>query len=158
MTVEQTSHATWMALPEVDRTAWNNFRRAAVGVIAQADADLQEHVQLGYVDLDALISLSIATDRTMRMAELARAVSRSPSALTRLVCRLEDRGLVERTRRSATEVSVTVTAAGLALLDEAVPRHLALIDQLFWSPLTPRQRATLGDLAGRLLDVDAPDC
>jgi DNA-binding MarR family transcriptional regulator len=94
----------------------------------------------------------------MRMAELARAVSRSPSALTRLVCRLEDRGLVARSRRSPTEVSVTITAEGLALLDEAVPRHLALIDQQFWSPLTPNQRVTLGNLSARLLDVDPPDC
>jgi len=147
-----------MALPEVDRTAWNNFRKAAVDVIARLDADLQEHVRIGYTDFDALINLSIADDRTMRMADLARAVSRSPSALTRLVCRLEDRGLVERSRRSATEVGVTVTPRGLALLNEAAPRHLALVDHLFWSPLTPRQRFTLGTVAGRLLDVEPPRC
>jgi DNA-binding MarR family transcriptional regulator len=148
----------WMDLPEVDRMAWNNFRKAAVGVIARIDADLQEHVQIGYTDFDALIHLSVADSRSMRMADLARAVSRSPSALTRLVCRLEDRGLVERSRRSATEVSVAITPRGLALLDEAAPRHLALVDQLFWSPLTPNQRSTLGALAGRLLDVEAPEC
>ena len=108
MATDIATQTGWLALPEADRVAWNNFRKAAVGVIAQIDADLQEHVQIGYTDFDALIHLSIDADRTMRMADLARAVSRSPSALTRLVCRLEDRGLVERSRRSATEVGVTV--------------------------------------------------
>jgi DNA-binding MarR family transcriptional regulator len=158
VTADAKAQSDWMALPEADRTAWNNFRKAAVGVIARLDADLQEHVRIGYTDFDALINLSAADARTMRMADLARAVSRSPSALTRLVCRLEDRGLVERSRRSATEVSVTVTADGLALLNEAAPRHLALIDQLFWSPLTGSQRVTLGKLAGRLLDVETTQC
>jgi hypothetical protein len=51
-----------------------------------------------------------------------------------------------------------MTEAGAALLNEAAPRHLALIDQLFWSPLTVHQRATLGALAGRLLDAEAPPC
>jgi DNA-binding MarR family transcriptional regulator len=148
----------WLALPEADRSAWNSFRRAAVGVIAQLDADLQEHVQIGYTDFDALIQLSIADDRTMRMAELARSVSRSPSALTRLVGRLETRGLVRRSRHSPTEVTVTITEQGLALLDSTAPRHLALVDQLFWAPLTPNQRVTLGRLSQRLIDADSPNC
>jgi hypothetical protein len=41
----------------------------------------------------------------------------------------------------ATEVTVTITAWGLKLLDEAAPRHLALVGRLFWAPLTPPQRS-----------------
>ncbi|HEY5183605.1 MAG TPA: MarR family transcriptional regulator [Actinomycetes bacterium] len=158
MSVEQTVATSWLAQPESDRAAWNNFRKAAVSVIARLDADLQDHVQIGYTDFDALIHLSTADDSTMRMADLARSVSRSPSALTRLVARLESRGLVERTRHSPTEVSVTLTERGLALLAEAAPRHLELVDQLFWAPLTANQRVTLGTLSGRLLDLPAPNC
>jgi DNA-binding MarR family transcriptional regulator len=158
MRVEQPVATSWLARPEADRMAWNNFRKAAVSVIARLDADLQDHVQIGYTDFDALIHLSTAEETTMRMADLARSVSRSPSALTRLVARLESRGLVERTRHSPTEVSVSLTEGGLALLAEAAPRHLALVDELFWAPITPSQRVTLGTLSGRLLDVAAPTC
>jgi DNA-binding MarR family transcriptional regulator len=158
MSSDREPRSGWTALPEADRAAWNNFRRAAVGVIARLDADLQDHVQIGYTDFDALIQLSIADDRTMRMAELARSVSRSPSALTRLVGRLERRGLVQRSRHSPTEVTVTITQQGLDLLARAAARHLALVDQLFWAPLTPSQRVTLGRLSQRLIDADSPKC
>lgn len=158
MTVDETVATSWLARPEADRAAWNNFRKAAVSVIARLDADLQADVQIGYTDFDALIHLSTADRSTLRMAELARSVSRSPSALTRLVARLESRGLVARTRHSPTEVSVTLTERGVALLARAAPRHLELVDELFWAPLTPHQRSTLGALSGRLLDVPAPNC
>lgn len=158
MSADHGPRGAWVTLPEADRAAWNSFRRAAVSVIAQLDADLQEHVQIGYTDFDALIQLSIAEDRTMRMAELARSVSRSPSALTRLVGRLETRGLVLRARHSPTEVTVTITQQGQDLLATAAPRHLALVDQLFWAPLTQNQRVTLGRLSQRLIDADSPRC
>jgi DNA-binding MarR family transcriptional regulator len=145
---------TWDALPLPDRFAWLTFRRAAVELITVLDADLQTHVQIGFTDFDALIRLLNAPDHTMRMADLARAVSRSPSALTRMVSRLEARRLVTRNRYSATEVTVTITTQGLTLLDEAAPRHLALVGQLFWSPLTPAQRTQLGGLCQQLIEAE----
>ena len=145
---------TWDALPQSDRFAWLTFRKAAVELIAVLDADLQTHEQLGFTDFDALIRLLNAPERTMRVADLARAVSRSPSALTRMVSRLEKSGLVTRTRHSAIEVTVTITAQGLELLDEAAPRHLALVSQLFWSPLSPAERTQLGSLCQRLIEAE----
>ncbi|MBK8731470.1 MAG: MarR family transcriptional regulator [Actinomycetales bacterium] len=46
------------------------------------------------------------------MAARARAVSRRPSALTRLVDRLERRGLLQRIRHTPTDVSVSLTECG----------------------------------------------
>ena len=108
--------SVWLARPEADREAWNNFRKAAGALISHVDADLQQHLKVGYTDIDALLHLSAADDHCLRMATLARGVSRSPSALTRLVDRLEQRSLVERTRHSSTDVSVEVTPEGLDLL------------------------------------------
>ncbi len=147
------AQSTWEALPQSDRFAWLTFRRAAVEVLAVLDADLQQHVQIGFTDFDALIWLLNSPDHTMRMADLARAVSRTPSALTRMVSRLEARQLVTRNRHSATDVTVTLADEGRALLDEAAPRHLALVGQLFWTPLTPAQRMQIGGLCQRLIDV-----
>lgn len=158
MSTRPSALTTWLARPEADRVAWNNFRKASVDIISRVDADLQQHLRIVYTDVDALIHLSVADDHTLRMATLARAVSRSPSALTRLVDRLEDRGLVQRKRHSATDVSVSVTPGGLDLLADAAPRVLALVDQLFWARLTARERDTLAVISRKLLDVEPPNC
>ena len=158
MAVRQSARSAWLARPAADREAWNAFRKAAGSVLAQVDAALQQHLKVGYTDVDALLHLASADEQCLRMAPLARAVSRSPSALTRLVDRLEERSLVERRRNAPTEVSVEVTGHGLALLDEAAPLILAEVDERFWSRLTPEERDTLTAICRKLLEPDFPSC
>lgn len=150
--------SAWLDRSEADREAWNTFRKAAAAVISHVDTDLQQHLKVGYTDVDALLHLSVADDHCLRMATLARGVSRSPSALTRLVDRLEQRSLVARTRHSSTDVSVEVTPEGLDLLAEASPRILEEVEQRFWSRLTPTERHSLSTLCRKLLDTDQTDC
>lgn len=158
VSTRRSARSIWYARPEADREAWNNFRRAAGSLIAQVDADLQQHLRVGYSDIDALLHLSTADQHCLRMAPLARAVSRSPSALTRLVDRLEERSLVARTRNSPTDVSVEVTDAGLDLLAEAAPLIIAQVEERFWSRLTPDERDTLSSLCRKLMEPESPSC
>ncbi|GLF96785.1 MarR family winged helix-turn-helix transcriptional regulator [Streptomyces yaizuensis] len=69
----------------------------------------------------------------LQMKEVAEAVVLSQSATTRLVTRLEDRGLLRRylcdTDRRG--IYTDVTEAGLALLDEARPTHDAALRTAF---------------------------
>ena len=51
-----------MARSQEDRDAWNTFRRAAEALIAQVDGDLQQHLKVGYTDIDALLQLSSADE------------------------------------------------------------------------------------------------
>ena len=152
------ARSAWLARPEADREAWNNFRKAAGSVIAEVDADLQQHLKVGYTDIDALLQLSTSDERCLRMAPLARAVSRSPSAMTRLVDRLEERSLVERRRNSPTDVSVQVTDEGLELLAEAAPRIITQVQERFWSRLTADERDTLSAICLKLMEAESPNC
>jgi DNA-binding MarR family transcriptional regulator len=158
MSVRQPARSTWFTRPEADREAWNNFRRAAGVVISAVDADLQRHLHVGYSDVDALVHLSAADNHCQRMAPLARAVSRSPSALTRLVDRLENRGLVERTRQSPTDVRVEITTDGRELLAEAAPRILAQVEERFWSRLSSEERDILSGICRKLMESEPPNC
>jgi DNA-binding MarR family transcriptional regulator len=158
MNAHRSAQSIWLARPESDRESWNNFRKAAASVISQVDADLQQNLKVGYTDVDALLQLSASDEQCLRMAPLARAVSRSPSAMTRLVDRLEERSFVERKRNSPTDVSVEVTETGLDLLAEAAPRILAQVEERFWSRLTEKERATLSAICRKLIDPDSPGC
>lgn len=154
VTVKPSALSVWLSLPEADRDAWNNFRRSAAALINHVDANLQQHFGLGYTDVDALLHLSVADGNRLRMVELARAVSRSPSALTRLVDRLQRRSLVVRIRHSATDVSVEITPAGLDLLADAAPQCRDEIEQRFWTRLTATERDTLSRICQKLLDTE----
>ena len=127
-------------------------------MIAEVDADLQQNLKVGYTDIDALLQLASADEHCLRMAPLARAVSRSPSTLTRLVDRLEERSLVTRTRNSPTDVSVEVTSAGLDLLAQAAPRIIAQVEERVWSRLTADERDDLSAICRKLLEPESPNC
>jgi DNA-binding MarR family transcriptional regulator len=82
-----------------------------------------------YSLLDVLSNQHDGDGGHLRMTQVADAVVLSQSATTRLVTRLEDRGLLERylcpTDRRG--IYTNVTAAGLALLAEARPTHDAAL-------------------------------
>ena len=158
MTVRRSARSAWLARPEADRDAWNAFRTAAGSVIGGVDGDLQHHLHVGYTDIDALLCLASADEQCQRMAPLARAVSRSPSAVTRLVDRLENRGLVSRRRQSPTDVTVEITPDGLDLLADAAPLILDQVEVRFWSRLTAEERGALTNICRKLLDAEPPHC
>ena len=76
--------------------AWRSFITAHAVVIEQIERELAGAglPPLGWYDV--LLELSVASDRRLRMHELARAVVLSRSGLTRLVDRLEKAGLLRR--------------------------------------------------------------
>ncbi|MGY3565179.1 MarR family winged helix-turn-helix transcriptional regulator [Sinomonas sp. RB5] len=82
-------------------------------------------LRLSVVEYTVLDALSRQDGWHMRMQQLARATALSPSATTRLVTRLEDRGLLTRIlcaddRRG---IYTELTASGRELYLEARPLH-----------------------------------
>ncbi|WP_022878216.1 MarR family winged helix-turn-helix transcriptional regulator [Microbacterium sp. B19] len=82
-------------------------------------------VELSVVEYTVLDALDRQDGWHMRMQQLARAAALSPSATTRLVNRLEDRGLLTRVlcaddRRG---IYTELTAAGRSLYERARPVH-----------------------------------
>jgi DNA-binding MarR family transcriptional regulator len=84
---------------------------------------LQASHQLSVREYGVLLTLSTQVEHHLRMNQLADAVVLSQSATTRLVNRLEDRGLLRRylcpTDRRG--IYTEVTEAGFALLEAARP-------------------------------------
>lgn len=91
------------------------------------DGDMMREQHLPLSEYTALMHLSEAAGRRMRMSELAATANLSLSGMTRVVTRLEKQGLIERTRcdEDARGWNAVLTDAGLARLEEAWPAHLA---------------------------------
>jgi DNA-binding MarR family transcriptional regulator len=83
-------------LSENEMRAWQAFMHAQHDVIETLDRELRDAHGLTLGEYDVLIRLARAPDLSLRMSDLADRVLLSPSGLTRLVDRLERRGLVAR--------------------------------------------------------------
>ena len=103
--------------------------RAIMVVPRAMDADLMREQRLTLNEYAALLHLSEAPDRKLRMSELAAACDVSLSGMTRIVDRLEAEDLVERVQctEDARGSNAVLTKAGLTRLERAYPTHLASI-------------------------------
>jgi DNA-binding MarR family transcriptional regulator len=97
------------------------------------DLDMRQEQQLPLIDYSALMHLSEAPARRLRMSELAAACELSLSGMSRLAGHLESQGLVRRVRSSDdARVSYAVlTDAGFARLEQAWPTNLASMRRNF---------------------------
>ena len=97
------------------------------------DADMVGDGQLPLTEYTALMHLSEAPGRHMRMSELAGACQLSLSGMTRTIIRLETAGLVERVKceEDARGWNAVLTDAGFARLEGSWPSHLASVRRRF---------------------------
>ncbi|RDH12798.1 MarR family winged helix-turn-helix transcriptional regulator [Tsukamurella pulmonis] len=103
--------------------------RTLVALHALIENELERSLQAGHglsvVEFTVLDALSRQDGWHMRMRQLARAAALSSSATTRLVTRLEERGLLTRILCAADRrgIYTELTPAGWELLAEARPTH-----------------------------------
>lgn len=103
---------------------------------------------------DVLVRLARTPEHRLRMSELASQTSLTPSGLTRSVDRLEESGMVSREscpddRRGAFAV---LSERGRAVMDDAIPLHIAHIDEVLDGVLTPSEERTLSSLLRKIRD------
>jgi len=109
--------------------------RTLAAVHGLIEASLEKALQSGHgisvVEYTVMDALDRQDGWHMRMRQLARAAALSNSATTRLVTRLEDRGLLTRVlcAEDRRGIYTELTPGGMALLAEARPMHDAVLRQ-----------------------------
>ena len=99
-----------------------------------------------------LACLSDAPDRSMRMSELARVTATSQSRLSHSVAALEQRGWVQRRPcpHDGRGQVATLTDAGVQVLVDTAPGHVAKVRSLVFDPLGPGELEQLSTVTARL--------
>ena len=140
-------------------TAWRLFLRSHAIVLRRLENDLIQEHQLPLASYEVLVQLEEASDRRLRMTELADAVLLSRSGLTRLVDRLEREGLVERQAcvEDARGLFAVLTDAGLMRLRQASPTHLRGIQDYAVGRLSNDELRELARLLGIFADAEESD-
>jgi DNA-binding MarR family transcriptional regulator len=112
-----------------DVAAWRALAASHAIITCALERELGERHGLGVSDFEVLERLAESEDHKFRVQELADAIHLSQSALSRLIGRLEQHGLVERClcdldRRG---VYVTLTEEGRRRHAEALPTQRAVL-------------------------------
>jgi DNA-binding MarR family transcriptional regulator len=132
--------------------AWVGLLAAHQQLVGALDAELERAHGVTLAEYDVLVQLARAPRGRLRMGELAEAVILTRSGLTRLVDRLERRGLVERVRCPADRrgLHALLTDTGHDLLREASATHLDGVRRLFLDPLEAGDVERLASIWARL--------
>lgn len=141
----------WLSPEETD--AWIRTAGLLIRLPSRIDAAMTARCGITFFEYSLLSVLSEQPDRSLQMSEVARATASSLSRLSHVAGRLEKRGLITRTRACGgpgRRTTATLTEAGLSMVEQVAPEHLAIVRELVVDRLEPEEFATFGALAARI--------
>jgi DNA-binding MarR family transcriptional regulator len=117
---------------------WRSLMEVHAAVLRTLEAELEAKHQLSVNEFDALVNIP---SEGLRHRELTARVILSQSALSRLLDRLEERGLIERSGAASDGrgTQVRLTTAGRRLKAHAVRTNAEVVDREFSSHLDARE-------------------
>jgi DNA-binding MarR family transcriptional regulator len=136
------------------RDAWHALLQVSSRMLREFDRRLERVHGIGVREFDVLITLDRPDGDGLRMTELANAVMVTSGGLTRLVGRLEERGLVRREQDpdDGRSFFAMLTADGRAQLAAARATHDAVIAELLGSRLSAAEVGRLTTILRRTLE------
>lgn len=141
----------WLSVDE--RAAWLALLSTTTLLPGALEAPLQQVAKLSLFEYNVLAMLSEAEGATLPMSELAARTSASLSRLSHVVRKLAAREYVARSvhTEDARVTSVAITGAGLALVRELAPAHVASVRALVFDHLDSRDVADLARIGRKLV-------
>ena len=167
MSSNNTDPDRWLDdLPEPDPftegelNAWRGLIRLRETAMREIDRRLGQDGGLSLADYGVLITLVTAPRFRLRMSDLGLRRLLTPSGITRVVIRLEERGLVQREPdpEDGRAALAALTRPGLEALRRAQVIHHATVRELVLGRLTHRELDRLAQLFEKALPgvVNAP--
>ncbi|WP_230862528.1 MarR family winged helix-turn-helix transcriptional regulator [Amycolatopsis camponoti] len=140
----------WLSPDE--RDAWFALSWLMIRLPGAIDAQLQRDSGLAFFEYLVLAALSESPGRCMRMSDLAQHVNGSVSRLSNVAKRLEQRGWMRRApnAENGRYIEATLTEAGMAVVEQAAPGHVAAVRQYVFDALRPEQVTALYDIGSQI--------
>ncbi len=140
-------------LTESERLAWKSCYLAFARLMRRIENDM-EAVGCGtYGDYDVLYCLYTSPDRRLRLSDLAKSVTISPSGLTRQVDRMVKQGWVMRVHgeEDRREIYASLTPAGEAQMDRGWEIYADSVARYFVRPTEAGEREVLRQACEKIL-------
>ncbi|ATL67343.1 MarR family winged helix-turn-helix transcriptional regulator [Nocardia terpenica] len=124
-------------------------RITLMGLLVEAYAEIMREVTaqerahgVSVAEFDVLLRLGRSPNRQSRITDLCVQTGLTSGGMTRLIDRLDERGLVERgtDRADRRVVFAKLTDAGVAKTTDVLPGHLDILQRVLVDPLTGSER------------------
>ncbi|MFD0122615.1 MarR family winged helix-turn-helix transcriptional regulator [Streptomyces virginiae] len=145
-----THEPRWLNAEE--RQTWLSLAAMVINLSNALDTQLQRDAHISHFEYQVLATLSEATERTMRMSDLAVITNGSLSRLSHVVKRLEKQGWVRRTPDpdNGRYTLAVLTETGWEKVIATAPGHVEEVRRLVFDPLTQAQQRTLRAIGHRV--------
>lgn len=149
------SDPRWLTDDEID--SWKPLAALVLLLPPYLEEAVQEH-GLTFFEYSVLVVLADAPDRTMPMSEIAHLANGSLSRTSHGARRLEEQGLLSRSRcpDDGRVTLVTLTDDGHRRLVDAAPAHVESVRSAIFDALIPEQATDLGHLVEIILNHIQP--
>jgi DNA-binding MarR family transcriptional regulator len=140
-------------LTEDEQRAWRSLVSVLLKLPVALDRQLQHDAGMSHFEYWVVAMLSEAPGHRLQHKQLAARISSSPSRLSHVMRRLEERGWVLRTPNpdDARASDAILTEDGFAQVRAAAPGHVEAVRQLVFDALTDDDVADLERIATRVL-------
>lgn len=144
------AHIGGLSAHETD--AWSRLWNMQMQLPASLDSQLKRDAGVTYFEFQALLKISEAENDSRRMTDLSEATAMSLSHLSRVVTRLEKKGLVARIPdpNDGRSTFAALTPAGKKTVETALPGHVAEMRRVFFDNLSDEELEVISGVFARV--------
>lgn len=146
------SEPRWLTDEQQD--AWRRLVAVLLKLPVELDRQLQRDAEMSHFEYWVVAMLSEAPGRRLQLKELAQRINSSPSRLSHVMRRLEERGWVQRVTNpdDARANDAILIDEGWEKVVATAPGHVETVQALVFDGLTADDVTDLARICGRVLD------
>jgi DNA-binding MarR family transcriptional regulator len=136
-------------MKELDSRAWRAFHKIGTSLLPHLSRQITQHSGITAAEYVVLVSLSELPVPEISLNRLATNLGWEISRMSHQISRMEESGLVKKTRNSedSRSFNVSITLKGRKVADSAIPLQSKEINHCFSEVLTKQQMETLIEIS-----------
>ena len=136
-------------MKELDSRAWRAFHKIGTSLLPHLSRQITQHSGITAAEYVVLVSLSELPVPEISLNRLATNLGWEISRMSHQISRMEESGLVKKTRNSedSRSFNVSITLQGRKVAESAIPLQSEEINHCFSEVLTKQQMETLIEIS-----------
>ena len=136
-------------MKELDSKAWRAFHKIGTSLLPHLGRQITNHSGISGAEYVVLVALSESSLPNMNLNRLARVLGWEISRMSHQVSRMEEAGLVKKSRNADDSrcFDVSITAKGRKMAEAAIPLQSKEINHCFSEVLTQAQMKSLIEIS-----------